>query len=105
MSSPWLLTTLLALLLGLSVARLMAGSLAKWALPAIVIELAVARHLMPGQINNPERTDQVIRAKKIRLHKSAQAANKKTLKRALAWASSSWATRLWRQSSESLLRR
>ena len=36
-----LLSTLLVLLLGLAVARLMGGSLARWALPAIVIELGV----------------------------------------------------------------
>ena len=41
MASPSLLSTLLVLLLGLLIARLMAGTLARWAVPAIVIELSV----------------------------------------------------------------
>lgn len=36
-----LLSTLLVLLVGLATARLMAGTLARWAVPAIVVELAV----------------------------------------------------------------
>ncbi|MFN5697730.1 MAG: hypothetical protein ACK486_11965, partial [Cyanobacteriota bacterium] len=41
MSSPSLLTTLLILLVGVSLARLSAGRLARWAVPVIVLELAV----------------------------------------------------------------
>lgn len=41
MTSPSLLTTLLTLLIGLAIARLMAGRLARWAVPAIVVELAM----------------------------------------------------------------
>jgi Kef-type K+ transport system membrane component KefB len=41
MPSPSLLTTLLILLSGLAIARLMAGRLARWAVPAIVVELAI----------------------------------------------------------------
>jgi Kef-type K+ transport system membrane component KefB len=40
-SSPSLLTTLLILLVGVSLARLSAGRLARWAVPVIVLELAV----------------------------------------------------------------
>ena len=39
--SPSLLTTLLILLIGLAAARLTAGTLARWAVPAIVVELLV----------------------------------------------------------------
>lgn len=41
MPAPSLLTTLLVLLLGLAIARLMSGTLARLAVPAILIELAV----------------------------------------------------------------
>ncbi len=41
LSSPTLLTTLLILLVGLVVARLSSGPLARWAVPAIVVEMAV----------------------------------------------------------------
>ena len=41
MASPTLLTTLLILLVGLGVARLSSGPLARWAVPAIVLEMAV----------------------------------------------------------------
>ena len=41
MATPSLLSTLLLLLLGLAIARLMAGRLARWAVPAIVVELAI----------------------------------------------------------------
>ncbi|MEB3255898.1 MAG: cation:proton antiporter [Synechococcaceae cyanobacterium] len=41
MASPTLLTTLLILLIGLVVARLSSGPLARWAVPAIVLEMAV----------------------------------------------------------------
>ena len=41
MAAPSLLSTLLILLLGLVVARLSAGGLARWAVPAIVLELAM----------------------------------------------------------------
>lgn len=41
MASPSLLTTLLILLIGLAIARLMAGRLARWAVPAIVVELGI----------------------------------------------------------------
>jgi len=40
-ASPSLLATLLTLLIGLAIARLMAGRLAPWAVPAIVVELAI----------------------------------------------------------------
>lgn len=39
MATPSLLSTLLVLLVGLAIARLMAGKLARWAVPAIVVEL------------------------------------------------------------------
>ena len=38
---PSLLSTLLVLLVGLAIARLMAGKLARWAVPAIVVELGI----------------------------------------------------------------
>ena len=41
MASPSLLTTLLILLVGLALARLSAGQLARWAVPAIVVELVI----------------------------------------------------------------
>jgi Kef-type K+ transport system membrane component KefB len=41
MATPSLLSTLLLLLLGLAIAQLMAGRLARWAVPAIVVELAM----------------------------------------------------------------
>lgn len=41
MASPTLLTTLLILLTGLVVARLSSGPLARWAVPAIVVEMAI----------------------------------------------------------------
>ena len=41
MASPTLLTTLLILLVGLALARLSAGQLARWAVPAIVVELVI----------------------------------------------------------------
>ncbi len=41
MATPSLLSTLLVLLVGLAIARLMAGKLARWAVPAIVVELAM----------------------------------------------------------------
>jgi Kef-type K+ transport system membrane component KefB len=41
LQSPSLLFTLLILLIGLAIARLMAGRLARWAVPAIVVELAI----------------------------------------------------------------
>ena len=41
MQTPGLLTTLLILLIGVGVARLSAGQLARWAVPAIVLELGV----------------------------------------------------------------
>ncbi|MEB3184527.1 MAG: cation:proton antiporter [Cyanobacteriota bacterium] len=41
MATPSLLSTLLVLLVGLAIARLMAGKLARWAVPAIVVELAI----------------------------------------------------------------
>ena len=41
MASPSLLTTLLILLIGLVVARLSTGPLQRWAVPAIVLEMAV----------------------------------------------------------------
>ena len=41
MQSPSVLTTLLILLVGLALARLSAGRLARWAVPAIVVELLI----------------------------------------------------------------
>ncbi len=41
MGTPSLLSTLLVLLLGLAIARLMAGKLARWTVPAIVVELGM----------------------------------------------------------------
>jgi Kef-type K+ transport system membrane component KefB len=41
MATPSLLTTLLVLLLGMAISRLMAGKLARWAVPVIVVELVV----------------------------------------------------------------
>ena len=41
MATPSLLSTLLVLLVGLAIARLMAGKLARWAVPAIVVELVM----------------------------------------------------------------
>lgn len=41
MGTPSLLSTLLVLLVGLAIARLMAGQLARWAVPAIVVELVM----------------------------------------------------------------
>ena len=41
MQSPSVLTTLLILLVGLALARLSAGKLARWAVPAIVVELLI----------------------------------------------------------------
>ena len=41
MATPSLLSTLLVLLVGLAIARLMAGKLARWAVPAIVVELGM----------------------------------------------------------------
>jgi Kef-type K+ transport system membrane component KefB len=40
-ATPSLLTTLLLLLVGLACARLMAGTLVRWAVPAIVVELGI----------------------------------------------------------------
>jgi len=41
LATPSLLSTLLVLLVGLAIARLMAGKLARWAVPAIVVELVM----------------------------------------------------------------
>ena len=41
MQTPSVLTTLLILLVGLALARLSAGRLARWAVPAIVVELVI----------------------------------------------------------------
>ena len=41
MATPSLLSTLLVLLVGLAIARLMAGKLARWAVPAIEVELVM----------------------------------------------------------------
>ena len=41
MQSPTVLTTLLILLVGLALARISAGKLARWAVPAIVVELLI----------------------------------------------------------------
>ena len=41
MQSPTVLTTLLILLVGLALARISAGKLARWAVPAIVVELVI----------------------------------------------------------------
>jgi Kef-type K+ transport system membrane component KefB len=41
LGTPSLLSTLLVLLLGLAIARLMAGKLARWTVPAIVVELGM----------------------------------------------------------------
>jgi hypothetical protein len=41
LQSPSVLTTLLILLVGLALARLSAGTMARWAVPAIVVELVI----------------------------------------------------------------